>query len=610
MFEQYAPDGTTLLVDDGVAMLYGALHATPESRNERQPYILPSGNLLLWDGRLDNRAECAPVGAADAELVAGLWEKRGADCLSELIGDWSLAVFDPRARKLFLARDFLGTRPLYYVRSDLWVAWSSLLEPLIALCRDRLTFCEAYAAGWLAGFPQAHLTPYNEIRAVSPASLLTLMPFQVKAQTYWSFRPRPTRYSSDSEYEEAFRFHFSRSLKRRLRAHGPVLGELSGGMDSSAIVCVADRIAEHENIAPVETLSFYDDSEPNWNERPYFAIVESRRGRTGFHLNVASDGRLIPERDCSLPPTPVHGARPAAAQQRLSEFLSSRSFRVLLSGIGGDEFTGGVPTGVPELADLLNRAELFAFLRRAFFWALSSRKPIAHVIAKTLGSFLPWSRAVTSGAPWPMPWIQSSFLRRNRSAFGHLASRYRIWSSPPSFQENLQALDRLRRQISCAELCLVSSCEKRYPFLDRDLLEFLFNIPREQLVRPGERRSLLRRALRGIVPSEVLNRPRKAHAGTGHLKAIANDWERASDLARKMRLESSGVLDSAIVGEVLERARRGQEVPLLPLMRVLRLEWWLRDSHIDALFGTPLRMAKTVVLSGTPRSAPTGSQAG
>lgn len=611
MLDRHASDGTTLFVDDAVVMLYGAVHTNQESKSDRQPAVSPSGNLLLWNGRLDNGSEFARTDAhaSDLQLVAHAWERQGRLCLPGLLGDWALAAFCPHERTLFLAKDFLGTQPLYYVRGDSWVAWSSLLEPLIALCADRLTLCEEYVAGWLAGFPEACLTPYAEIRAVPPSSVVTIRPDRTKVERYWDFRPRPIRYSTDSEYEEAFRFHFSQSIKRRLRADAPVLAELSGGMDSSAIVSVADRVTAEANMAPVETLSFYDDGEPNWNERPFFAAVESRRGRTGFHLNVAGDSRFIPERDGSLPPTPVHGARPSFAQVRLSEFLSSGAFRVLLSGIAGDEFTGGVPTGIPELADLFSRVRLLSFLSRAFAWALSSHKPIVHVLTRSIASFLPSFRSPALQVQWPMPWLLPTFLRRNRHSLTHLQAHYRPWSSLPSFQENLRALEGLRRQISCAELQPIP-CEKRYPFLDRDLLEFLFNIPREQLVRPTERRSLLRRALRGIVPNEVLARSRKAYAGTGHLKAIANDWERVSDLATGMQLEARRILDSAVVREFLDCARQGQDVALLPLMRVLRLEWWLRDPYIGSLFAEPSRPIKASVLMGSPQPAPTSSRPG
>ena len=99
--------------------------------------------------------------------------------------------------------------------------------------------------------------------------------------------------------------------------------------------------------------------------------------------------------------------------------------------------------------------------------------------------------------------------------------RLRILGASPAFQENLHALDALRRQLASAELPCQPCFEWRYPFLDRDLLQFLYTIPREQLVRPGERRSLMRRALKGIVPEGILARKRKAFLTRVPLQALA-----------------------------------------------------------------------------------------
>jgi asparagine synthase (glutamine-hydrolysing) len=590
--EPLAPDGITVCVKGAFVMLYGAVHITEESRRERQPFTSEAGTFLMWDGRLDNRAELGrnldsnSRDRTNLQIVASLWERRGAKCLADLTGDWALGVFNHYERVLFLAKDFLGTRPLYYIRCDRCFAWSSLLEPLVALA-DRLTVCERYLAGWLAGFPEAHLTPYKEICSVPPASFVRITQRATKVEQYWKFQPRPIRLKSDAECEEQFRVLFFESVRRRLQSATPVLAELSGGMDSSAIVCVADRLSANEGVPPVETASFFDDSEPNWNERPFFTAVETQRSHTGFHVNVASDGRLLPERDGSLPVTPAHGARLSESQASFSDFLAKGGFRVLLSGIGGDEFTGGVPTGVPELADLISEGNLKTCLRQAFLWSLASRKPLLHVVGRTVRSFLPNVRSRTQ---WPMPWVKKAFLRPNGRAIATHTARFRWFDPSPTFQENLRALDGLQRQIACAELPPSASCEKRYPFLDRDLLEFLFNVPREQLVRPNQRRSLVRRALRGIVPDMVLDRKRKAFAVTSELKAISLDWTRISELVEDMSLASRGVIDPKVLLQTLEEARRGEEVPLLSLTRTLRLEWWMEDPAIKRLFSTSQSM--------------------
>jgi asparagine synthase (glutamine-hydrolysing) len=591
MFAAHSPDGVTACVKGGCALLHGALHVTQESRNERQPAISPAGRFLAWDGRLDNRTEllswldrCGPD-PTDLSIVAAAWERQGARCLGGLVGDWSLSVLSHHERTLLLAKDFLGARPLFYLLTPQYVAWSTLLNPLVLVSGGRLTLSEEYLAGWLAGFPAAHLTPYNEIRSVPPASFVRITPGAASVESYWHFASQPvSQASSDAEYEERFRALFFDAVRRRLRSACPVIAELSGGMDSSSIVCVADKIVASENREPVETVSFFDDSEPNWNERPYFAAVEALRGRAGFHLNVARDGRFVPERDGGFPVTPAYGARQSEPHAQLAQFLGAGDFRVLLSGVGGDEFTGGVPTGIPELADLLRGGHLRRFLKRALSWAMAARQPVLYLIGRTLQTFLCGLGVSASRKQWPMPWLTSAFAHRHRRILTARVTGFR-WSGPlPTFQENLLVLDGLQRQIACAGHSPTPACEKRYPFLDRDLLQFLFNVPRGQLVRPNQRRSLLRRSFRGIVPDLVLDRPRKAFVVTSHLKAIAADWQNVSSLTERMVLESLQILDSAILHKTLEQARRGEDVPLLPAMRALRAEWWLRDPGIQKLF--------------------------
>lgn len=591
---EHSPDGVGICMKGTTAILYGALHVTEESRYEHQPAITRAGDFLTWDGRLDNRNELLSSALrssphpTDLEIVAESWETAGPRCLGNLVGDWALSVFNHYERILILSRDFLGSRPLYYYRSQRFVAWSTLLEPLLLATENRFTLSETYMAGWLAGYPDAHLTPYEEIRSVPPASLVRISCQATTIEKYWDFRARERpECKTDAESEERFRVLFSQAVRRRLRSGSPIAAQLSGGMDSSSIVCVADKVAD--GTRPVETVSYFDESEPAWNERPFFTAVEAHRGRTGFHLDVSGDGSLLPERGGSIAVTPAHGGRPTASEIRLARYITNGNFRVLLSGSGGDEFTGGASTGIPELADCLSRAEFSRFLRRAFLWAMASRKPLLHIAGRTLLTFLPAFPSASTRRQWPMPWLDPRFARRNRKTLGAAVSRFHLRGPLPTFQENLYALEGLRRQIACAELPPAPFCEKRYPFLDRDLLEFLFNLPREQLVRPNQRRSLLRRALRGITPDVVLDRPRKAFVATSHLKSVATDWQRIMNLTETMLLESNGTLNAKFFRETLEAARRGGDVALLPAMRALRLEWWLEDAAVQKLFHSSSR---------------------
>ena len=116
--------------------------------------------------------------------------------------------------------------------------------------------------------------------------------------------------------------------------------------------------------------------------------------------------------------------------------------------------------------------------------------------------------------------------------------------------------------------------EVRYPYLDRDLLEFLYAIPRQQLVRPRERRSLMRRALKGIVPDEVLNRRRKAFVIRAPILTISAELERIAEKT-DLTMSAFGMVDRDRLLDEMRRAIRGADVAIVPLLRAFTLEAWL-----------------------------------
>jgi asparagine synthase (glutamine-hydrolysing) len=249
----------------------------------------------------------------------------------------------------------------------------------------------------------------------------------------------------------------------------------------------------------------------------------------------------------------------------------------VLSGIGGDEVMGGVPTPVPELENLLARAQLGALAHQLKVWALEKRKPWFHLFWEAARGFFPPALLGVPKYMRPAPWLHASFVKRHWTALTGYPARTTLFGSLPSFQENLCTLDALRRQLARTALPFEPPYEKRYPYLDRDLLEFMFAIPREQLVRPTQRRSLMRRALVGIVPDEILNRKTKAFVARSPMVAIANDWTRFAGLTQNMLSSSLGIVDSERVSETLQKVRRGEEVPIIKLRRTLWLEGWLKD---------------------------------
>jgi asparagine synthase (glutamine-hydrolysing) len=139
--------------------------------------------------------------------------------------------------------------------------------------------------------------------------------------------------------------------------------------------------------------------------------------------------------------------------------------------------------------------------------------------------------------------------------------------------------------------------EKRYPYLDRDMLEFLYSLPREQILRPFQRRSLMRRSLAGIVPDELLNRKRKAFVARSAFAAISADLPDLLEATQGLLSSCLGIVDSEVFGETLAKVKEGRDVPLVPILRTIRFESWVRNLQrrslpIDVLLPEHTRLPK------------------
>ncbi len=596
----YGPDSNEAYSMGGVKILYRAFHTTKESHRETQPYISPSRAVITWDGRLDNRAELIgdlrnslTLASTDVEIVAAAHERWGADCFAKLVGDWALSIWNPNNCSLILAIDPIGTRHLYYSLDSNQITWSTILDPLVLFAGKSFAINEEYIAGWFSMFPAAHLTPYIGICAVPPSSSAYIRPRKQTVSKYWDFDPeKKIRYRSDTEYEEHFRSAFAKAVQDRLRSDRPVLAELSGGMDSSSIVCMADVLIGRgaAETSRLDTISWYDDSydhvEPDWNERPYFTKVEEKRGRPGYHINVrelrerevCSQGCLSCDFDSHyFVATPTYGELHAEFFKQYAAYMLSQGHRVTLSGIGGGEVTGGsLPTPRPELQDLIARAQFFTLVRQLNAWAVKMRKSRLSLLWEATRGFFPFALGDAPREICQAPWLHPGFIRRNLAALCGYPSRTKLFGPLPSFQDNLATLQALRMLFADWNLRQEQLREVRFPYLDRDLLEFLYAVPREQIVRIGQRRSLMKRALINIVPDELLNRKRRPFVPPQPTKDPSAELPVLVDIGQHTTNSFIGIVDVNRFLEALQRARFAGEVPTSILNRTLMLESWLR----------------------------------
>jgi len=587
--DRIGPDGGAEQLTKSVGMIFRAFHTTPESHHEVQP-LVRRGSVLAWDGRLDNREEIRlKVGRdngellTDADLVFGAYEEWGTRCFAELIGDWALALWDQVNEQLILARDYIGVRRLFYRLDEGSVVWCTTLEPLVLTAPMKLHLDLDYFAGCFYPRPPVETTPYLEIRSVVPASFLTFR-YGGKQVTerYWSLNPHARiRYSTDSEYEAHFREVFRESVNRRLRADRTVLAELSGGLDSSSIVCMADEILKDDPGPAIETLSYYDLDEPSGDERPYFTLIEQKRGRTGHHISISDFTRqtaqeaLAPLPEDRFVASPGNFRRSLRWDSVIAEFQSKFGARVILSGLGGDEVLGGVQYEAPELADYLLSGRLIAFFQSALRWSLMRKKTIYGLIADTFAliqaSYHPESflKVLVPPVPWTLlkPVV-------HHSAFCSFSD----WRQISPAQLCMEAARYgLAQQLSCTDPLLTGCIEKRYPYLDRTLFAFLASIPRTQILQPGRRRHLMRHALRGIVPHQVLDRKTKSFGFRNSVAVFRELENRVDALFRGGWLTDGLIVNASLLREHLIAVQRGAPENGMALRSALGIEYWLRS---------------------------------
>jgi len=594
---QQGPDDESYFVDGSVALIYRPFHTTSESRLEKQPYRSASGFVITWDGRIDNRDDLIPGlhtdimdEKTDIAIVAAAFERWGTDCFHQLVGEWAISIWRPLERELILACDFMAIRHIFYHQKKQGIRWSTDLAPLVVLSGDKFHIDDDYMAGYFANDPDCHLTPYREIRQVPAGQFVRIRNGSVSVQRYWLFNPRSRiRYKTDAEYEEHFRHVFRQSVRRRLRSDSPVLAELSGGLDSSSIVCMADDILAKEGAqAPrLDTLSYYDKSEPDGDDWIYFQKIEKERGRVGCHIDASKYGESASLRYPLFSALPGYLGAGQVLEAERSAAAQAGCYRVTLSGIGGDEFLGGIPDPRGQLADLIVQFRFVALAKQLMAWSLAKRKPWMHLLWQASVELLPLSLSQYIVREAKLEhWVEKDFARRTKVAMRQLGptAKFRVWL--PTGRSYLCGVYAMSNKMAKHILPQLVFGEIRYPYLDLNLVEFLLSIPARQLLRPGERRSLMRRSLRSLVPNEILSRRTKQWGARTNVLALEKNREELEATLSSMVSSSLGYVNRDRLVATCEAARNGKTVHAVRLMKAIALEFWLRDMASRGLLAS------------------------
>ena len=567
------PDGRGVFADEGVCLGHLRLAIIDLSDAGLQP--MRDGELqLLHNGEIYNylelREELRTKGhrfstATDSEVILAAYREWGERCVERFNGMWAFAIWDATRRTLFCSRDRLGVKPFYYRLDGDRFTFASEPWPLRRAGANLRAVRDYLEQGYL---DEGNETFFAGVTRLPPAHSLTFGPSGLKLERYWSVEPAPP----PRDAAEAVRATFLDAVRLQLRSDVPVGTCLSGGIDSSSIaVAVAHHGHEHQKTVT----AYFEDA--GFDERPLARAVVDRTGAEP-HWVTFDDGDLVSD----LPSIVRAQGEPFGSTSICAGWYVMREARragltVMLDGQGGDELLAGYRASFGyRLSDLLRAGRL------------SEASHELRAFAEVHG---PRWTAVALATPHVPERLRLAARGHLRGASALVAPELRA-ASPAPARNGAVFPDRLRRQLhtlltrrGLPELLryedrnsMAHSLEARVPLLDHRLVELAFSLPGGELIRRGETKSVLRRALSDLLPPEVAARRDKLGFVTPEARFLRGAvGGLAGDVFASQSFRERGFVDAKAAARRLERHRSGDIRAGMELWRALNLELWARE---------------------------------
>lgn len=568
----YGRDAQNIHLETGAGFLRTLLRITPEDSLDRQPLVdTESQTLVLFDGRLDNREELAQaLGITPAELrlmadsavVLQACLRWDTDAVDRLLGDFALACWRPRQRRLWLARDPLGTRPLYWHQTPRHFAFATLSKALFAIPGVEKAICEERLHDYLCLLPMiGPQSFYKDIYRVEPGQILVLDGARTDTRRYHRWDPkRELHLPSDDDYLEAFREQVEQAVARRLRTSGLVASQLSSGFDSSTVTALAARQLAGEGkpliaytAVPREGFEGPAPKGRHVDEGPGARALAARFPNIEHHLIRTTGTSPLDHLEAdieTLDRPPLNPCNMVWANA-IRDAAAGHGAKVLL--------TGGMGNMTISYTGLQYLPQLFGQRRWATWWrearALTRRSGIRwrSVLSQSLAPHLPpwlWQRIkrLGGGRVWTLAdyaAISLGFMRRMEHEARVRASgwdlSYRPWADGRRMR--IAVLDRLDNgdyQVGVN----AAGLERRDPTADRRLIDFCLAVPDHQYLQQGQTRWLLHRLMGEILPPEILYAKTKGYQ--------AADWHETLGAIRPRLHEEIALQNEKGIGGYLD----------------------------------------------------------
>ncbi len=588
MIGHRGPDDSGIYASGSVGLAHARLSII-DLAGGRQPMCNEDKSLwITFNGEIFNyvelREELIRKGhrfatQSDTEVILHLYQEKGEDCVKDFNGQWAFAIWDQKSRKLFLSRDRLGVRPLFYALEGQTLIFGSevkaiMTHPAVERQIDLMAL-DQFFTFWTTLTPR---TIFKNIQEVPPGHSMTVQDGKIQVQPYWQI-DYPCRFDNsitEQEYAERLLDLLIQATRIRLRSDVPVGAYLSGGLDSSIVTSLIKQFTQ----SSLKTFSVVFD-DPEFDESTYQKEVIDHLKTDHQQVRCSYDDicRVFPEVIWHTE-KPVLRTAPAPLYL-LSGLVRKHGYKVVLTGEGSDEILGGY--------DIFKEAKI----RR--FWGRQPESRLRPMILKRLYPYLPNLHAQSDR------YLKEFFhIRpgdRSRLFFSHLprwevTSRLKIFFSeavhaelraynpyteleqqlPPAYTEwdefcqaqCLEALYLLPGYILSSQgdrVAMAHAVEGRFPFLDHRVVEFAAAIPPRLKMKVLNEKYILKRAAGHLIPTSIAKRPKQPYRAP-EAKSFFNDGEPrrgyVTELLSPECIRRNGIFNSRAVAKLVEKTRAGK----------------------------------------------------
>jgi asparagine synthase (glutamine-hydrolysing) len=580
----YGPDRSDVAVAGSVGFAHVLMRTTPEDRFDQQPLGGAGGVLMTGDLRLDNRDEMLDrlsvdradsLAWSDSRVLLAAWDKLGDALWPALRGPFAVAIWNPRDRTLTLARDHLGLNVVMWHKSERFFAFATMPKGLFALADVPRELNEEKLADFLVLNHADHATTfYRNIYRVPPAHVATIdQSGRFTARRYWSAADaKPVRLSSDEAYAENLRACLDRAVRRQLRSATPVASYLSGGLDSSAVAALAARALGETGQRLVAFTQVprrgFTGRVPGGryaDETPYVEAIKAAIDNIDvtYVYNDEHDDFSELDRVSLAFEHPVRNPTNLGWMLAIPRLARAQNRRVLLAGDHGNYTMSWA--GWSQASNHLQHGRLAAAYRqyRLFYRSSSHSRWTAFrkLLVDPLWSdrWLDWDDRRRGNT---MPWRSYSAIRPEFAAAMQVEARARKAGHDFRYRTRhgerligLAGVDYLGEWY--AAIKAMYGVETRVPVADIDLVEYCFGVPDEQYLAEGIDRSLIRRAMWGLLPPVVLTNRRSG-------LQTADWYEKAGSQREGLKAQIAEIANSELARRALDLDRLSRALDAWP----------------------------------------------